>query len=131
MFSTILLHYQPVWLKRAKYFKEKIIYKGQRKFNALFHPSITKSYMDNVCAFMTNFISGLKIPEEIHQQMSQLFSAQWECSHWKKELGFCSILLNMTTFPCTYFCYNVLLKNPQNTGFRIFSVLLTHFDKFA
>ena len=40
---------------------------------------------------------------------------------------------SMTTFPvpCTYFCYNILLTNAPNTGFRIISVCLTHFRPFA
>ena len=40
---------------------------------------------------------------------------------------------NFTTFPfsCIYFCYNILLKNAQKTGFRIFSVLSTKFRNFV
>ena len=59
--------------------------------------------------------------------------AQWKCSHYRKELGFCWIFINMTTFPfpCTYLCYNILLTNAPNTIIRIMSVLLTHFRPFA
>ena len=39
----------------------------------------------------------------------------------------------MTTFPfpCTYFCYNILLTDAPNTIFRICLVLLTQFRPFA
>ena len=58
---------------------------------------------------------------------------QWKCSHYRKELEFWWIFINMMSFPfpCTYFCYYVLLTNAPNTIFRITSVLLTHFRPFA